>query len=279
MDDNGELGSSREGPDVRSTGDDVGPSGSALFVRGLAVGAVLVGFAWALVAAVTGGSDTTDATPTSGTVVTSATPVAPQQPTRLQRCAVAAQRLTAPLDAADPAMDQWEVHVGAMNKLVVGAITLRQASAFWNQTRLGAYRRIERFDRAMQQLRKHGVDCPDPQVLRTGSSDVLRVCAHRVAAQMRTLDAAETAITTWRSHVRDMDRLRLGQLSASAATQMWLSMWHQGVRQLEQYRIAERSVRRQPACGTTQLPPTVPGNGSAGTDGSGMDMDGMDMSG
>ena len=277
MDGNGDFSSSGEGPDARST-ESVGPSASALFVRGLAVGAVLVGVVWALVTAAGGG---TDATPTSGTVAESATPAQPQRPTRLQRCAMAAQRLTPPLDTAGPAMDQWEVHVGAMNKLVVGAITLRQANAFWNQTRLGAYRRIELFEGAMKRLRKHGLDCPDPRTLGTGSSEVVRLCAHRVATQMRTLDAAETAITTWRMHVHDMDRLRLGQMSATAATQMWLSMWHQGVRQIEAYRMAARDVRRLPACGSTVMPGTTQGNGSSGADdsGSGMDMGGMDMSG
>src|SRR5688572_4780151 len=40
--------------------------------------------------------------------------------TRAQRCQDAARVLEAPLDAARPALEQWQVHVGAMNKLVVG---------------------------------------------------------------------------------------------------------------------------------------------------------------
>src|SRR5687767_2388101 len=46
----------------------------------------------------------------------------PQQPTdtRAARCSEAAAALEAPLGAARPALRQWDVHVDAMNQLVVG---------------------------------------------------------------------------------------------------------------------------------------------------------------
>jgi hypothetical protein len=92
------------------------------------------------------------------------------------------------------------------------------------------------------------VDCPAPRLLGTRAPAELRACSVHVAAEARTLDAAQAAIDTWRHHVVDMDRLRLGKLSPSAATQMWLSMWQRGVQQIDAYRVAAQDVRRGPAC-------------------------------
>jgi hypothetical protein len=137
-------------------------------------------------------------------------------------------------------MDQWEIHIGAMNKLVVGAITLPQATAFWNQTRVGAQHRIDSFHAAIRTLRGSGVDCPSPGLLDKASSSDLRSCARHVHAELRALEAARTAVNTWDMHVKDMERLRTGKLSPTVATQMWLSMWQRGQDQLKVYRAAVR---------------------------------------
>jgi hypothetical protein len=131
-------------------------------------------------------------------------------------------------------MDQWAVHVGAMNKLVAGELTLQQATAFWNQTRVGAQRQIDRFREAMSTLRRHGVDCPPPGLV-SPASPALRACAHQVAADVRTVQAARTAIRTWDAHVQHMEMLRMGTMSPARATRLWLSLWHRGVHELEAY--------------------------------------------
>ena len=61
-----------------------------------------------------------------------------EAPSHLDRCQSVYDAQSAPLQAAGGSLTQWEVHIGAMNKLVVGAITLKQASQFWNQTRIRA---------------------------------------------------------------------------------------------------------------------------------------------
>jgi hypothetical protein len=164
------------------------------------------------------------------------------------RCQQALQTLSAPLQAAQPAMDQWEVHIGAMNKLVVGAISLDQANAFWNQTRVGAQHRITAFRSAMGAMRRTGVDCPAPGTLPRDSTPALRSCATRVAADLRALGAARTAIGTWNMHVSDMERLRTGKLSGTKAGEMWLSMWHRGQQQVRDYRAAVRDANSAGAC-------------------------------
>jgi hypothetical protein len=144
-------------------------------------------------------------------------------------------------------MGQWEVHVGAMNKLVVGAITVQQAMDFWEQTRLGALRKIGRFDEATGPARRQGLNCPVQRRLGQ-ASEALRSCAQRVSADERTLEAARTAIARWEHHVHDMDRMRLGLLSPAAAGRQWLADWQQGVREIEIYRSQAKAAAKSGQC-------------------------------
>jgi hypothetical protein len=219
---------------------------------GIAVGVVMVGAVWLLVAALMEGNDK-GASPDSAEqgAALDRSPGTSSQPvtsSRLQRCIVAADDVERPLRLARPALDQWEVHVGAMNKLVVGEITLQQATAFWNQTRVGAYHRIGRFEDAEADLKRRGVDCPAPGMFGPGSSPVLLACEQHVAAELRALDRARTAIMTWDHHMHAMEQLRTGKLSPAAATQMWLTMWQRGVHELEEFRVAARAERHVGAC-------------------------------
>lgn len=167
--------------------------------------------------------------------------------TRLSRCTRAARDIDAALDAARPALGQWSVHVGAMNKLVLGEITLQQATDFWNRTRLGAQRRIAAFRDTAETLGRRGVDCPSPALLAPGAR-ALPGCARQVAAEVGAFRAATTSIDTWDDHVRHMDMMRLGELSPERATRMWLSMWQDGVRDLDAYRAEAREARRLDGC-------------------------------
>ena len=171
----------------------------------------------------------------------------PQAPNHLQRCATAAGALEAPVRAAGPALKQWELHVGAMNSLVVGAITLQQAKDFWNQTRIGAKARIADFHAAERTLLQEHATCP-VAALRPQSSPVLDSCLRQVEADSRTLEAARAAVSTWEMHVKDMDALRSGKLSPTAATQMWLSMWKRGTAELRTFHAAERAAKRETGC-------------------------------
>ena len=72
-------------------------------------------------------------------------------PSQRDRCREADAELTGQLQAAAPALDQWEIHVAAMNKLVTGEITRAQAGAFWSQSKVDARRNLARFDSAARQ--------------------------------------------------------------------------------------------------------------------------------
>jgi hypothetical protein len=167
--------------------------------------------------------------------------------TPLQRCASMAESLATPVRSAGPAMDQWELHVGAMNKLVAGAISLPQATAFWNQTRVGAKKLIADFHRADRISARQAVSC-HWRHFEHHAPPALRACAREVAADAKALGAARTAVATWEMHVHDMEALRSGKLSPAAATSMWISMWKEGVHQVRVFHAAERSARRQGGC-------------------------------
>ena len=171
--------------------------------------------------------------------------------TRAARCADAATALEEPLAAARPALRQWDVHVDAMNQLVVGEITLQQATQFWNQTRLGAQRNVDRFRRAWTALERTGVDCPTPALLGPAPPAV-RSCSRLVEAELDVARAARTSIDTWDTHVHHMDMLRMGTLSPEKATEMWLAMWRRGVRDLGAYRAATLSPALEAECPTSR---------------------------
>lgn len=166
---------------------------------------------------------------------------------RLGRCVRAQGALQGTLEAAQPTLEQWEVHVGAMNQLVVGEITLRQATEFWERTRLGAQRRVRDFDDALEALRAEGVDCPGPALLAPGAR-ALPGCAREVLAAVRVVQAAQLSVSTWEEHIHHMDMLRLGQMTPEQATKMWLSSWQRGVRDLDAYESASKAADREDGC-------------------------------
>lgn len=167
--------------------------------------------------------------------------------TRMERCASAAQALKEPIQTAGPALDQWALHIDAMNQLVVGEITLQQASDFWNRTRVGAQRRVDRFTTAWTALRRDGVDCP-PSLFLAPANPALRPCVRQIEAEMGVLARARSSIRMWDQHIQHMDMLRLGTLSPEDATAMWLTMWRQGDRELTAYRDAAREAQTHDGC-------------------------------
>jgi hypothetical protein len=146
----------------------------------------------------------------------------------------------APLSAARAAMSQWVVHVGAMNKLVAGQITLAQATAFWDQTRIGAKARLRAFADAISRYDSRSVRCPPPGAQHASAG---RQCAAAVAARNRQLSRARTALATWRMHVGHMEMLRRGEMTASQASALWVTTWHQGQAELTAYRAAAQAAR------------------------------------
>lgn len=224
------------------------------FVSGALVGGMVVGLLWATARSVIDADSVEGPMTGSSSATTRATDGAPSHPagavavaSRMERCGQVDAELAAALGAAGPAIDQWAVHIGVMNKLVVGAITLQQAIDFWNETRVEAERHLEEFRSATRAVPFGGEDCPSPDGLARASTE-LRDCADRVAQERKALEEARTMLTTWATYVRHMEMLRLGQMSSATATRLWLASWRQGVAELRDFRGAARAVDASGSC-------------------------------
>lgn len=208
---------------------------------GILIGAVLVAAIWGAFALLSGDGDDEDrsTTPPAGlsSLPGSAPSTDPQDVLDVCRTVVDAQGEV--LDAARRAMNQWEVHIEAMNQLVVGALTLDQATAFWDRTRVGAKRRLATFRTAYDGFDSRTVRCPPPSADRTGTA-ALPPCQQAAAGRTRVLRLADDALRTWRRHVRHMEMLRHGHITPAEATAEWLASWQEGNEQVRVYRAAAR---------------------------------------
>lgn len=175
-------------------------------------------------------------------------PTAASSPTgeaaALAGCARVWQAQTTALGAAGRAAEQWRVHVGAMNQLVAGEITLAQARAYWNRTRVGAASRVAKFEAADGEYADLAPDCPGS----SGGSKELATCTSGIAARDRALSAGAASIATWKHHITDMDLLRAGQITPEQATRMWLASWRAGVAQLDTFTRLRRDAADAGGC-------------------------------
>lgn len=185
-------------------------------------------------------AQTDDSTPTE-----SSSPSAGAR--QLQACRTVSKTQSDALAAADRSLAQWRVHVGAMNQLVSGQITLAQAQAFWNRTRVGAAARVAKFEKADGAYADVARRCPSHSSSVSAPRQVRR-CMAGVRARHRAIDAGSVAIATWKHHIRAMEMLRSGQLTPQMATQMWLQSWHLGVRQLDEFMKARKDAADTPSC-------------------------------
>jgi hypothetical protein len=174
-------------------------------------------------------SDTSSGPDTSGV-----DPVA----AHLERCRVVHSAQEQPLSAAKAAMEQWQIHIAAMNKLVLGVITMDQANQFWNQTRVGAEEHLQAFTAALKRYDERSVHCAP--VAQRQSSPGLRSCERSVLSRNTVLSDARQALATWAMHVKHMNMLQHGMMTPHRAEQLWLQSWHEGQLEVDRYRAAEK---------------------------------------
>jgi Mrp family chromosome partitioning ATPase len=153
----------------------------------------------------------------------------------------------APLDAAKGSMTQWLLHIGAMNQLVAGEITMSQASAYWAKTRVGAAQKVERFFDADSSYADGEYACPAPAPTWRDDPDAatLSACRRGLAQREEAIQAARVAIETWHHHVMDMNMLRAGTMSPNRAVQLWNKYWRQGAAEAHDYHVQARQALQQ----------------------------------
>ncbi|HET6626087.1 MAG TPA: hypothetical protein VFG63_06830 [Nocardioidaceae bacterium] len=169
-------------------------------------------------------------TPTGTTTPSSRNAVA------MDGCRVVHRQQGRVLRTAHRSLAQWRLHVEAMNRLVAGEITLDQARAYWEQTRVGARAHVAGFERA-EAAYAGAAGC--------GQSSR---CIAGVQARDQAIGSARRAINTWTQHMEHMDMLRSGTMTPEQATQMWLHSWHKGVAELDRHADDRRRAARIDAC-------------------------------
>ena len=253
-----------------SSGDGTGRFKSTL--SGIVIGAMLVGLVWLIASALQQGSDRSSQTP--GSSIASDSPdqtgladirdSSSPSPTGgtndrpalraavLDACRDVYRSQVQPLRAAATAMGQWQVHIAAMNQLVLGVISLQPANQFWNQTRDGAHAHLHAFRVAAAHTRQPSALCPaPPSSVTSGSGTPSQVsasgkvvgCERAVAARFRVLRSAHVALGTWSMHVMHMEMLRRGQMTPQHAETLWLHSWHEGQKEVTAYHAAMRAAR------------------------------------
>ncbi|MGH3423137.1 MAG: hypothetical protein ACRDO8_00330 [Nocardioidaceae bacterium] len=158
----------------------------------------------------------------------------------LHRCKVGYAAEQDAVHAAHVTLHQWDVHIGAMNKLVAGEITLAKARSFWAETRDAAAKNAHAFRSADRAYREQADGCAPLGPTLSGAADPsdaagLTTCAVAMHAGERVLVTARTALTTWEHHIKDMNRLRSGKLSPQKATDDWQKNWKMGNMQMKMY--------------------------------------------
>jgi hypothetical protein len=216
------------------------PSGSTSwrpFVVGVAAGATIIGVVWVAVLLNRHDPASASAAPAGhhahhAAAVASSSAAPARTSPATNGCPDLVKAQAPALRAAAKSLAQWKVHVDAMNQLVAGRITLAQATDFWNHTRVGAKRLIGHYQAVRQQLRADAPPC-----------DSGARCAAAAQAREQELRIADRALATWNHHVHDMEMLRMGMMTPTQATQMWVRNWHIGVRQLGAYHAAADLAR------------------------------------
>jgi hypothetical protein len=162
------------------------------------------------------------------------------------RCRAARLQATQDLVAAGGSIQQWRLHIGAMNDLVAGKITLAQATAFWDATKVEGKRTLALWKTVDQHYRAAALTCAAPDG--APATQALQTCQRRQAAVDALLDAARGTLADWAEHIAQMDALRAGRITPAEALHMWHTMYQRGVVGLKAYDGAYRYYDGSPTC-------------------------------
>jgi hypothetical protein len=217
-----------------------------LVATSVAVAAV-VGATWLVAAAVLDREDRVDATPSTENTFATTAAAQPAMTRALNDCRTVQRHLSPNLVAVDSAVEQWRIHIDAMRDLVAGRITLEEATAFWEATRVQGKRTLAAWQRTDAGYRAARTECAPPGTA-SGPNDALQACRVVQQGGEAVLAAARTTLPDWGRHIRHMDALRKGDLSATRALHLWHGMYQSGRDGVRQYDAARRDLQALPAC-------------------------------
>ena len=211
------------------------------FVVGLLAGLLLVSTVWAVQVLLEPDEQPDSGAPASSSFRPEAEQTTASTPPSVQEtCREVFAMQTESLTAGGPALAQWQVHIGAMNRLVTGVISLEQATAFWDDTRRRARALLDRYDAAQEAYAVRTSRCPGSGSV--GDREGLVRCAAAVSARHLAVRALAVTLGTWDEHVRHMEMLRHGHLSPERAATLWLASWQAGMDEVREYRDAKEAA-------------------------------------
>jgi hypothetical protein len=209
--------------------------------------AALVVAAWLMSRGAQDRDDPVDATRSTETKI-AATGEARRAMTRaLDDCRAMQRNLSPNLVAVDSAVEQWRIHIDAMRDLVAGRITLDEATAFWEATRVQGKRSLAAWMRTDASYLAARTECAPPGT-GSGPNDALQACRVVQQGGDAVLAAARTTLPDWGRHIRHMDALRNGNLSPARALHLWHGMYQSGRDGVRKYDAARRDLQGLPAC-------------------------------
>jgi hypothetical protein len=162
----------------------------------------------------------------------------------LTHCQKATALANDAIEAADASIDQWELHIDAMNQLVGGEITLDQARKFWAKSKVASKEKARAFRDVDGRHRNSELDCTGP----IGADKRRAQCVDRLAAAEQALTEARKAVKQWEHHIHAMDLEAAGKLTPQQVTRMWLASWKAGIHQVGDYTAAGGKYRGAPRC-------------------------------
>jgi hypothetical protein len=218
-----------------------------LLVAASVVVTALVGATWLVAAAVLDRGDRVNATPGTKANLATTGEAQPAMTRALNDCRTVQRQLSPNLVAVDSAVEQWRIHIDAMTDLVAGRITLDEARAFWEATRVQGKHSLASWMRTDASYRAARTECAPP-ANGSGPNDALQACRVVQQGGEAVLAAARTTLPDWGRHIRHMDALRKGTLSPTRALHLWHGMFESGRDGVRQYDAARRDLQRLPAC-------------------------------
>ena len=165
----------------------------------------------------------------------------------LATCRRVAEQQDVALGAAAVSLDDWQIHLGVMNKFAAEVVTLDDLEGFWEQTEVQATGGIRAFRAAARDLDASTADCPPPgkrmrtAALKNCAEDVESVagppCGPRRGGRVGPAAAADAG----RARLGRPPRPQLGPAGCGSARGT-------SIGELEDYQRAARAVPDRTAC-------------------------------
>jgi hypothetical protein len=164
-----------------------------------------------------------------------------------------ASRLTAGdayVEKAGVGIGHWGEHVQARTDMLNGTVGQEDMRAIWKRTRLSGPDDVAQATAALEAYQAlpaceelDGIDAP-------GSiAEQAAACLERETAMTAAVDAATAGLQDWANHLNAMAAHADGEMTASAAQDLWVASWEAAPTNIGAYDDARAQLAAAPSCG------------------------------